>query len=93
MSGSHTSTRALSAGNEWRELAQREADGIEVRLLWSRSADRLKVTVTDCRFDEEFVLDVAFADALAASNHPFAYMPSRSFDSVEVDLIDLRQQA
>ena len=93
MSAHHTTTQAAPAGNDWRELAQREGDGSEVRLLWSRAAGRVKVTVTDSRFDEEFVLDVAGADALAAFNHPFAYVPSRSFGSVEADLIDLRQQA
>ena len=85
MSASHTTTPAVSAGNDWRELAMREGDGIEVRLLWSKSADRVQVTVVDSKFDEEFVLDVAGADALAAFNHPFAYTPSRSFGSVEVE--------
>ena len=45
----------------------------------------MKVTVADSKFDEEFVLDVAGADALAAFNHPFAYLPSRGFGSVEVE--------
>ena len=85
MSASHTTTTAVSAGNDWRELAMREGDGIEVRLLWSKSADRVKVTVAHTKFDEEFVLDVAGADALAAFNHPFAYLPSRGFGSVEVE--------
>ena len=85
MSACHTTTQAASPRNDWRELAQREGDGIEVRLLWSKSADRVKVTVADSKFDEEFVLDVAGADALAAFNHPFAYLPSRGFGSVEVE--------
>ena len=89
MSASPTITTALSAGNDWRELAIREGDGIEVRLLWSKSADRVKVTVVDSKFDEEFVLDVAGADALAAFNHPFAYAPSRSFGSVEAESASL----
>jgi hypothetical protein len=95
MSAHHTSTQAATAGNDWRELAQREGDGIEVRLLWSKSADRVKVTVADSKFDEEFVIDAAGADALAAFNHPFAYLPSQSFGSVEVesDPINLHQQA
>ena len=89
MSASHTTTPALSAGNDWRELALREGDGIEVRLLWSKSADRVKVTVADSKFDEEFELDVAGADALAAFNHPFAYATSRSFGSLEAELASL----
>ena len=95
MSAHATSTQAATAGNDWRELAQREGDGIEVRLLWSKSADRVKVTVADSKFDEEFVLDVAGADALAAFNHPFAYLPSQGFGSVEVEResLDLHSQA
>jgi hypothetical protein len=95
MPASHTTTQAASAGNDWRELAQREGDGIEVRLLWSKSTDRVKVTVVDSKFDEEFVIDVAGADALAAFNHPFAYIPSRGFgfDEVERESLNLHQQA
>ena len=89
MSSSPTITTALSAGNDWRELAIREGDGIEVRLLWSGSANRVKVTVTDAKFDEEFEIDVAGADALAAFNHPFAFTPSRSFGSLEAELASL----
>ena len=89
MSASPTTTQALSAGNDWRELALREGDGIEVRLLWSKSADRVKVTVADAKFDEEFEIDVASADALAAFNHPFAYASSRGFGSVEAESASL----
>lgn len=82
MSDSHTTTTGLST-SDWRELALRDADGLEVSLLWSRSADRVKVTVADLRLDMRFELDVAGADALAAFHHPFAYAPSPSFDSLE----------
>ena len=89
MSASHTTTPALSAGNDWRELAVRDGDGIEVRLLWSRSSDRVKVTVADAKFDEEFEIDVASADALVAFDHPFAYASSRGFGSVEAERASL----
>jgi hypothetical protein len=95
MSAHTTTTAAISALNDWRELAQREGDGIEVRLLWSKSADRVQVIVVDSKFDEEFVIDVAGADALAAFNHPFAYLPSQGFGPVEVDRgsLNLHSQA
>ena len=35
------------AHNDWRELAARENDGLEVSLRWSKSADRVKVAVAD----------------------------------------------
>jgi hypothetical protein len=95
MSAHTTTTEAASAVDDWRELAQREGDGIEVRLLWSKSTDRVKVIVVDSKFDEEFVFDVAGADALAAFNHPFAYLPSQGFGPIEVDRgsLNLRSQA
>jgi hypothetical protein len=95
MSAHTTTTEAASAVDDWRELAQREGDGIEVRLLWSKSTDRVQVMVVDSKFDEEFVFDVAGADALAAFNHPFAYMPSQGFGPVEVDRgsLNLHSQA
>ena len=58
---------------DWRELASRESDGLAVSLLWSKSADRVKVVVDDAKLDEQFELDVAGAEALAAFHHPFAY--------------------
>ena len=94
MSASHTITPAPSA-SDWQELATREGDGLEVFLLWSKSADRVKVTVTDLELDEEFEIDVAGADALTAFHHPFTYAPSRSFGSFEVEheTLNLHQQA
>jgi len=74
MSAAHTQ---LATGNDWRELASRENDGLEVSLLWSRSANRVKVTVADRSSDEEFELDVPSADALDAFDHPFAFATSR----------------
>jgi hypothetical protein len=63
--------------HDWRELASRESDGLEVSLFWSKTADRVKVTVADSRLQQEFELDVAGADALAAFHHPFAYATAR----------------
>jgi hypothetical protein len=70
---------------DWKELASRENGGLEVALLWSRSADRVMVSVADARLGEEFDFNVASTDALAAFNHPFAYAPPQSFGSLEVD--------
>ena len=64
---------AAHAHDTWKELAGRENEGLEVFLLWNKSADRLKVVVADARLDEEFEFEVAGAQALAAFYHPFAY--------------------
>jgi hypothetical protein len=62
------------AGGDWRELASRDNDGLEVSLLWSKSADRVRLVVADTRLEVDFELDVAGADALAAFYHPFSYL-------------------
>ncbi|HEY1317373.1 MAG TPA: hypothetical protein VGF10_09170 [Gaiella sp.] len=74
MSASHSITNgALTPIDDWRELASREGDGLAITLLWSKAADRVKVTVADSRLDDEFELHIAGAEALAAFHHPFAY--------------------
>ncbi len=78
----------------WTELASRESDGLEVSLLWNKSDGRVKLAVADARLDQDFEFRVASADALAAFYHPFAYAPSQSFGSVEIERehSNLRQQ-
>ena len=62
------------ASGDWRELASRDNDGLEVSLLWSKSADRVRLVVADTRLEVDFELDVASAEALAAFYHPFSYL-------------------
>ena len=78
MSAAELTTRtAPVAIDDWRELANRDGDGLEISLLWSKATNRVKVTVADSRLDESFELDIAAAEALAAFNHPFAYAAGR----------------
>jgi hypothetical protein len=58
------------------ELATRENGGLEVRLLWNRIADELKLAVVDERTGETFEVPVPGESALDAFYHPFAYAPS-----------------
>lgn len=78
----------------WRELAGRENDGLGILLLWSKSAGRVKVAVTDAKRDEQFEY-VAGADALAAFYHPFAYAAGRClhFDRAVPASPDLQLQS
>ena len=55
------------------ELAQRQNDGIEVSLFWSRSNGSVSVEVRHVATDETFELDVDPACALDAFYHPFAF--------------------
>jgi hypothetical protein len=81
--------------DDWQELASRDGDGLEISLLWSKAADRVKVTVADSRLDESFELDIAGAEALAAFHHPFAYAAGRGlgFGDVLRESHDLQTQS
>jgi hypothetical protein len=56
------------------ELAHREANGIEVSLLWSKQSNQVRVQVFDATFESGFEFEVDGSDALDAFNHPFAYV-------------------
>ena len=79
---------------DWNELAVRKNEGLEVSLLWSKSAGLVKVAVDDATLDEQFEFDVAGADALAAFYHPFAYAAGRGLDfgSAMRESLDLQPQ-
>jgi hypothetical protein len=90
-----TTDTAYVAIDDWQELASRDGDGLEISLLWSKAAGRVKVTVADSRLDESFELDIAGAEALAAFHHPFAYAAGRGFgfgDALRASL-DLQTQS
>ena len=85
---------AAHAHDTWKELAGRENEGLEISLLWNKSADRLKVAVADARLDEKFEFDVDGAQALAAFYHPFAYAAGQglSFVCAAPASLDLQPQ-
>ena len=89
------SSTQITSTNDWTELAGRQNEGLEVSLLWSKSADRVKVAVADARQSEHFEFDVAGADALAAFHHPFAYAAGRGvcFGEAARDSLDLQPQS
>lgn len=69
-----TSTRTPTAT----ELASREADGLQVTLLWYRHEAFVSVVVEDSKTDEVFELVLSDADdALDVFHHPFAYAAYR----------------
>lgn len=55
------------------ELDRRVNAGLEVSLLWSRTASKLIVAVADTLTGERLELPVAREEALDAFHHPFAY--------------------
>ena len=69
-----------------RELDHRHADGIDVRLLWDPSDDRVWVSVFDSRSGDAFEIQADPARTLDVFRHPFAYAagPSSSSSSERV---------
>jgi hypothetical protein len=63
-----------------KELAQRENDGIAVRLLWQTETDRLTVSVQDGRTGEAFELTAQAHQAMDVFHHPFAYASRSGID-------------
>jgi hypothetical protein len=59
-----------------RELDRRRNDGIDVRLLWNQTDDRVVVTVFDAKTSDAFKVEVAPYNALDAFHHPYAYAPN-----------------
>jgi hypothetical protein len=58
---------------QYRELAHRKNDGVEVVLLWHLPTDDLTVTVSDERNGAHFELAAEPHQALDVFNHPYAH--------------------
>ena len=92
----HVCREFASRESDWRELAGRENEGLEISLLWTKNGDRVKVAVADARLDEHFEFDVAGADALDAFYHPFAFAAGRGLgfgDAMRESLVSERSAA
>lgn len=63
---------ATTAAAQWREVARRAGNGVEVALLWSGSLNRVKVMVSDGQLCHHLDFEVAEADAVSAFSEPFA---------------------
>jgi hypothetical protein len=59
-----------------RELAYRNQNGLEVRLLWDPRSNEVSVEVIDQLDDGGFRLPIAGHLALDAFHHPYAYAQS-----------------
>jgi hypothetical protein len=58
-----------------RELAERQTDGLLVRLLWDPARNQTVIRYRDRKSGDAFVADVPNAAALVAFHHPNAYRP------------------
>jgi hypothetical protein len=78
-----TSTSAA----EWREMARRVGDGIEVALLWNGSLSRVKVMVSDRRLCHYLDLEVERPEAVSAFHRLFADAASQlQVNDLQADL-------
>lgn len=75
-------TTGSSTDETWQtELAARESNGVTVRLLWSRSANLVTVTVADAANDEFFELALDEHDrAMDVFHHPYAHAAARGLE-------------
>jgi hypothetical protein len=61
-----------------RELAHRRNDGLDIRLLWNATTDRVTVALHDAKTGEGFEVEVGPGErALDVFHHPFAYAAFR----------------
>jgi hypothetical protein len=68
---------ATAESNERRELAHRAANGTDVRLFWSKPANRVTIEAYDSRADEVIEFEVEPDAAIEAFNHPYGYAATR----------------
>jgi hypothetical protein len=66
-----------------RELDRRTSDGIDVRLLWNQTDDRVLVAVVDAKSGDAFEIEVEAVESLAAFHHPYAYAAFRRVSHTE----------
>jgi hypothetical protein len=62
------------------ELDRRRNDGIDVRLLWNRTADQIVVSVFDAKTGDAFSIEVEGRDAMDAFRHPYAHAAFRGIN-------------
>ena len=62
------------------ELAQRNQDGLDVKLLWDRQSNDVWIELVDERTDSTLVFGVDPASALDAFYHPYAYAPDQTVE-------------
>jgi hypothetical protein len=76
----------MPSTNQYRELAHRANDGVEVVLFWHAATDELTVAVSNGRSGGYFELAAAPNQALDVFNHPYAHAAFRGLPYAEEPL-------
>jgi hypothetical protein len=74
----------LDQSTDFRELAHRTGDGIDVRLLWHARTNQVSIAVLDERSGELLAFEIDPAEALTAFAHPFVFAPTQTSCSCPV---------
>ncbi len=78
-----TNVQAIGRADS-RELAHRIANTIEVMLLWRQADNMVTLRLVELATGIEFEFGVRPEDALDAFNHPYAYLPGPTVDSLDL---------
>ena|SRR5262245_43869373 len=78
-----TRTKPATLQPRLRELAHRESSDVDVTLFWRPEDDSLLLLLVEVPTGVVFEVPVRKEDAMAAFNHPYAYLPARVPDTVE----------
>ncbi len=78
-----TKVQALGRATS-RELAHRSTSIIDVTLLWRRVDNMVTLRLVELVTGIEFEFGVRPEDALDAFNHPYAYLPNATADSLDL---------
>lgn len=71
------------------ELDYRDADGIQVSLVWNRNEDSLSVLVFDAKLEGTLEIPVGREHALDAFRHPYAYAALQGLETTPDRLFSL----
>lgn len=76
-----SSSKGMTKMHATRELALREADGVEVTLLWHPAGDVVSVMVVDSKSGDRFELVLDHDDSpLDVFHHPYAHAARRGLE-------------
>jgi hypothetical protein len=78
-----TRTEPTTLQPRLRELAHRESSDVDVTLFWRPDDDSLLLLLVEVPTGVVFEVPVRPEDAMAAFNHPYAYLPAKVPDTVD----------
>jgi hypothetical protein len=78
-----TGTKPATLQPRLRELAHRESSDVDVTLFWRPEDNSVLLLLVEVPTGVVFEVPINPEDAMAAFQHPYAYLPARVPDTVE----------